>query len=230
MGSAQYQLCGLRQMRLPSGTICRGAGPSWRGCGGRCEGAWGRDGDGCTPYHPRGLASSSSCHSSPQVSPGAGFGPQGYIWQGPQMLLSPRRGCYWHLWVEAAAQGGSSAEDKRPRSLVPHLRCFRVQMLLRVGRRLSALWAQNAHVNVQLLHGKWGSRRPSEPPASIQADLLGCYICLEGMDFCLFRGTGSLVTVSAISLHPPHCHLLTGRSSPSLLLTSGRKRTGFSKT
>ena len=102
---------------------------------------------------------------------------------------------------------------------------------MRVGRRLSSLWAQNMYVNVHSLHGKRGSRRPSEPPASIQANsLLGCHICLEGMDFCLFRGTGSLVTVSAISLHPPHCHLLTGRPSPSLLLTSGRKLTGFSRT
>lgn len=100
VGSAQYQLCGLRQMRLPCRTICRGARPSWQlGCGGRCEGAWGHDGDGCTTQRtcfpiilslwPTGLAE-------------AGFGPQGYIWQGPQIFLCPLpwRGCYWHLWVE----------------------------------------------------------------------------------------------------------------------------------
>lgn len=99
VGSTQYQLCGLRRTRLPSGTICRGAGPSWqRCCGGRRRGAWGHDGIGCITSLPPSL---SSCHSSPQVLPGAGFGPEGYIWQGPQILLSPRRGCCWHLWVEA---------------------------------------------------------------------------------------------------------------------------------
>ena len=41
VGSAQYQLCSLRQTRQPSGTTCRGAGPSWqRCCGGRPWGAW----------------------------------------------------------------------------------------------------------------------------------------------------------------------------------------------